>query len=179
MKLREWLVVTAVAAVLAGCASGVQREPSEPGAVASRPAQAVKVAGISVSLSPEAQKLVADSPKFDPDKLAATVRRMLEGRGLLVASDAGLPRAEIVVTDFRVRGSFAAVMFGVMAGTDNVTGDVIVRDPAGKMVRKFRVHAVYGLGGFAGGQDDMRLNWMYEKFGEHTTAELAGTPLKE
>jgi hypothetical protein len=65
-------------------------------------------------------------------------------------------------------------MWGVMAGTDNVTGDVIVRDASGKQVRRFTVNASYGLGGFAGGQDDMRLGWLFDKFAEHTVAELGG-----
>jgi len=42
------------------------------------------------------------------------------------------------------------------------------------VVRKFNVSASYGLGGIAGGQDDVRMNWLYEKFAEHTIAELSG-----
>lgn len=89
-------------------------------------------------------------------------------------NDTAAAQAEIVVTEFRVRGTFSAVMRGVMAGTDNVTGDVVVRDSSGKQLRKFTVNASYGLGGFAGGQDDMRLGWLYEKFAEHTVEELGG-----
>ena len=112
---------------------------------------------------------------FDQDKLLYTVKRGLELNGLMKGDGV---RAEIVVTEFRVKSTVTAVLFGVLAGTDNVTGDVIIRDASGRQLRKFTVHATYGLGGWAGGQDDMRLGWLYEKFAEHTVAELGG-PKKE
>lgn len=173
MQQVKSLLVAMCLVVLAGCASSVQRDASEPAGIAGT---AVKVKSVSVSLSPEAQKLVADNAKFDPDKLLATVRRMVEARGLV--SDAGAGNLDITVTDFRVRSSFTAVMFGVMAGTDSLAGDVVVKDASGKPLRKFKVSASYGLGGLAGGQDDVRLGWLYEKFGEHVSNELAGTPSK-
>jgi len=176
MQQMKLLLVAACLLVLAGCASSVQRESLEAAGQAGQAGAAVKVKSLSVSLSPEAQKLVADNPKFDQEKLVATVRRMVEARGLV--SDAAPANLEIVVTDFRVRSSFTAVMFGVMAGTDSLAGDVVVKDAAGRPIRKFKVSASYGLGGLAGGQDDVRLNWLYEKFGEHTSNELAGVPDK-
>lgn len=172
MQIKSIVAATFVAVVVAGCASGVKREGGDAAAIAGQAVQRLPVGAVSVKLSAEAQKLAADNPKFDQEKLLYTVRRGLEANGLLAS---GTPaRAEIVVTDFRVRGTFSAVMWGVMAGTDNVTGDVIVLDSTGRPMRKFTVNASYGLGGFAGGQDDMRLGWLYEKFTEHTVAELGG-----
>ena len=164
------LAAIAAALVLAGCASGVTRE----GAAAATAGQAMPrlpVSAVSVRLSPEAQKLVADNPKFDAERLLQTVRRYLEANGLV--ESVATARAEIVLTEFRVRSTGAAIMLGMMAGTDNVTGDVIVRDAAGRQLRRFRVNASYGLGGAMGG-DDTRLSWLYEKFAEHTVAELGG-----
>jgi hypothetical protein len=156
----------AVALVLAGCASGVKRDDS------SVVRSVTPVGNVTVSLSPAAQKLAAENPKFDQQQLLSAVRRTLEAKGLLRN---GTPdTAEIVLTEFRVRGTFSAIMWGAMAGADNVTGDVIVRNQRGEQVRKFQVHAVYGLGGIAGGMDDTRLGWLYEKFAEHTAAELGG-----
>ena len=173
---RTYAVALVAAFALAGCASGVKRE-ADASSVAGQAVAKMPVGTVTVSLSPGAQKLAAENPKFDQEKLLYTVRRALEVNGL-VQGGAAAPRAEIVITDFRVRGTFSAVMWGVMAGTDNVTGDVVVRDASGKQLRKFSVNASYGLGGFAGGQDDMRLGWLYEKFAEHTVAELGG-PRKE
>ncbi len=175
-EMRTYLVAIAAAFVLAGCASGVKREGDTP-MVAGQKVTPLPVGAVTVSLSPEAQKLAAENPKFDQEKLLYTVKRTLEVNGL-IKNDPAAPKAEIIVTEFRVRGTFSAVMWGVMAGTDNVTGDVIVRDTSGKQLRRFTINASYGLGGFAGGQDDARLNWLYEKFAEHTVAELGG-PRKE
>ena len=168
--IKAVLAALAIATFIAGCSSGVKRE----GEMALTPGQALPklaVADVSIRLSPEAQKLAADNPKFDPERLRQTVRRYLEANQLVQAG-AGAT-AEIVVTEFRVRGTFAAVMWGAMAGTDNVTGDVLVRDRSGKQVRKFTVNASYGLGGAMGG-DETRLNWLYDTFAEHTVAELGG-----
>jgi hypothetical protein len=174
-RMRTCLVVVAIALAVAGCASGVRREGDAP-SIAGHAVSPLPVSGVTVSLSPEAQKLAVDNPKFDQEKLLYTVKRGLEANGLM-KSDAA-PKVEIVVTEFRVKGTLSAVMLGALAGTDNVTGDVIVRDASGRQLRKFTVHATYGLGGVAGGQDNTRLTWLYEKFAEHTVAELGG-PKKE
>ena len=47
-------------------------------------------------------------------------------------------------------------------------------DARGNLLRKFTVDASYGLGGFAGGIEETRLSWLYEKFTEHTVNELKG-----
>ena len=174
--MKTYVGIAFAALALAGCASGVKREGDVAGVMGQAVAK-LPVSVLTVSLSAEASKLAVDNPKFDQEKLLYTVRRALEVNGLM-GKEPSVARAEIVVTGFRVRGTFSAVMWGVMAGTDNVTGDVIVRDAAGKQLRKFTVNASYGLGGFAGGQDDMRLGWLYEKFAEHAVAELGG-PRKE
>jgi hypothetical protein len=45
-------------------------------------------------------------------------------------------------------------------------------DPAGRALRSFEVNANYAFGGLAGGQDSVRMNWMYDKFAELASAEL-------
>ena len=164
------LAATAAVLALTGCASGVTREGATT-ATAGQAMPRLPVSAVTVRLSPEAQKLAAENPKFDAERLAQTVRRSLEANGLVQGGAAG--RAEIVLTEFRVRSTGAAIMLGVLAGTDNVTGDVIVRDAAGQQLRKFRVNASYSLGGVMGA-DETRLGWLYEKFAEHTVAELGG-----
>ena len=81
--------------------------------------------------------------------------------------------------DFRVRSNFTAVMFGFMAGNDSITGDVVLRDAAGKELNRFEVSASYALGGLAGGMDDARMGWLYEKFAELTVENLGGPESKE
>jgi hypothetical protein len=89
-------------------------------------------------------------------------------------SDVKLPKIEIVITDIRVRSNFSAIMFGFMAGSDSVTGDVIATASDGKELQRFTVSASYALGGLGGGQDDARMGWLYETFAQHTVDELMG-----
>ena len=60
----------------------------------------------------------------------------------------------------------------LFAGADNISGNVHVLDPAGKTLRSFEVSASYAFGGLAGGQDSIRLNYLYEKFAELTRDQL-------
>lgn len=79
---------------------------------------------------------------------------------------------EILVTSIRSRSAFNAVMFGFMAGDDHIKGDVIVRSPDGVELERFAVSASWALGGFAGGQTEARMGWLYETFAKHVVEEL-------
>lgn len=65
-------------------------------------------------------------------------------------------------------------MFGFMAGDDHIHGTVIVRSPDGTELQRFNVNTSYALGGFAGGQTDARMGWLYETFAKHVVDELTG-----
>lgn len=134
-----------------------------------------KAGEVTVALTPAAQKLAADNLKFDQYALLATIHRALEAQNALTREpDGSLPKVEVSVTDIRTRSAFSAVMFGFMAGDDHLKGDVVVRSPAGAELQRFSVSASYALGGLAGGQDDARMNWLYETFAKHTVEELTG-----
>jgi hypothetical protein len=49
---------------------------------------------------------------------------------------------------------------------------VRVLDPGGRARRSFDVSASYVFGGFAGGQDGIRINYLYETFAELTRDQL-------
>jgi hypothetical protein len=164
-----------LAAVLAGCASGVKRHEDADKRRAYFAGGGKLASEVTLSLDKNAQAQLVENVKFDQDKLLATVRRMLGAKGLLAKTpDAKLPKIEIVITDIRVRSNFNAVMWGFMAGDDRVVGDVIARDAAGKDLQRFQVSASYALGGLAGGMDDSRMNWLYETFAEEVAKELTG-----
>lgn len=179
--------IVACAAVLAGCSSGVQR-PSAPGATArtavtqpvtlssSSPARA-----ISIELSEEAKKKAAENLKFNQDTLLDHVKRALVAKDLLKAdAPESAPTLELVITSMRVRSNFSAVMWGFMAGADSIEGEVRVKDAYGAETDRFKVKVSYALGGLAGGQDQARMEWMYEKFAEETVKELTkSTPAKK
>lgn len=104
------------------------------------------------------------------DALTSTLERTLESRGL-VTSD-GDYRLKVVVNDIRVRSTFNAVMWGFMAGNDHLQGDAIVLNLEGEPKYEFGASASYALGGFGGGQDSSRMNWLYEEFSEMIADEL-------
>ena len=51
-------------------------------------------------------------------------------------------------------------------------GNVQVLDAGGSVLPSFDVSASYDFGGFAGGQDRVRINYLYEKFAELTRDQL-------
>lgn len=169
-----WIALV-LAAGLAGCAAGVKRS-DDPEKRTAYFARGGKISpDIGMSLNKAAQAQLSDNLKFDQDKLLDTVKRALRGKELLApAPAADLPTMEIVITDIRVRSSFSAIMFGFMAGDDRVAGEVIARDPTGQERQRFEVSTSYALGGIAGGMDEARLGWVYERFAEELVKELTG-----
>lgn len=162
------------AVVVAGCSSGITR-PSDTGAATSAPAVlsgSNQISAVTITLSGRVKEELAENLKFNQDTLLDHVKRAAEARGLV--GTGALPILEITVTDVRVRSNFSAVMWGFMAGSDHITADVVIRGQAGQQIDKFEVSASYALGGLAGGQDDARMGWLYEKFAEETINALTG-----
>ena len=164
--LRSFMLCLSIVAVV-GCSSQVTRPD---GADADRPVIRA-LQDFTVEMSPDARTQLADNVKFDIDALTSTMKRTLEGRGL-VASE-GDYRLKVVVNDIRVRSTFNAVMWGFMAGNDHLEGDAIVLNMEGEPVYEFGASASYALGGFGGGQDSSRMNWLYEEFSEMIADELS------
>lgn len=169
---KQLISTVAVVFLLAGCASGVTRAPAS---VAQKPAAPAytQFSAVSLSMTSDAKAKALDNLKFDPNRLLDHVRRALEAKALIASGDVALPKLEVVVTSMRVRSNFSAVMWGFMAGADSIEGDIVLTDASGKEVDRFAVSASYALGGLAGGQDDARMGWLYEKFAEETVKELA------
>jgi hypothetical protein len=84
------------------------------------------------------------------------------------------PTLDVVLTDVRVRGTFTAIFWGVLAGPDHIDGTVNLKAPDGHVISAFDVSATYGLGGTAGGQDEARVGWLTEKFSQLVMDELTG-----
>ena len=158
--------ITAALLLLTGCAATIKQDARVNGDVS----RLEGVTQVVALMSPDAAKQQVDNPQFNREELATRLRNRLEAKGLTAPS--ATHRVEIVVTDIRVRGAFAAIMFGFMAGDDHVTGRVRVLDAGGRALRSFEIHATYAFGGVAGGQDGLRMNWMYDKFTDLAEAEL-------
>ncbi|MDP1863735.1 MAG: DUF4410 domain-containing protein [Thiobacillus sp.] len=170
---KKLLSVVAAAFILAGCASGVTRAPSASAERVSAPAYS-QFASVSLSMSAAAKEKALENLKFNPDELLSHVKRALDSRSLISASgNPQLPRIEVVVKDMRVRSNFSAIMWGFMAGSDSIEGEIVLTDALGKEIDRFVVSTSYALGGIAGGQDGTRMSWLYEKFAEETVKELS------
>ena len=160
------LALAAVVGLLAGCAGTIKQDARVNGDVS----RVEGVAQVVAVMSPEALKLQPGNPQFSRDELANFLRRRLESKGLV--APAATHRVEVLVTDIRVRSGVAAIMLGFLAGEDRVTAKVRVLDPNGRALRSFEVKTTYAFGGLAGGQDGMRMNWIYDKFSEMASVEL-------
>jgi hypothetical protein len=134
-------------------------------------AGSLNVRTVQARVSAQAKEQLPDNIKFDLDALRGTVDRALSAAKLEDAASGNM--LDIEVTNVYIRGTFTAVMFGLFAGGDNISGNVRVTDPQGNPLRSFEVSASYALGGYAGGQDSIRLNYLYEKFAELTREQLA------
>jgi hypothetical protein len=165
-------------ALLGACASGVTRmdAPAQGAAAVAVAPIAKNVKAVTLWLNDDAKKLVADNLKFNQDTLRNMVERGLQAQSLVKPESA--QSMDIEITGFRTRSAFTAIMFGFMAGSDNVEGIVTIKGADGKVLKRAKVAASYALGGIAGGMDDSRMNWLYEEFAKHAVAELTGTPAK-
>ena len=170
MRMTAALLV--LCAFLAGCTSGVTRPDHQARAANTL----TEPATLAVTLSDNARKAIGENLKFDQNKLQEVLNRAFDAKGLLAKDNASAAKhVEVQVNDVRVRGTFSAIMFGFMAGNDHLNGTITVSDSNNRPVRHFDVSAAYALGGLAGGQDDARLGWLYEKFAEETVNELSGS----
>jgi hypothetical protein len=170
------LFIPVLVLLLAGCATNVQRYSD---AETPRLIQAnEKIGKAFVTFSDSGQKDHADNAEFDQNVLLDNVKRQLDAKQLMATGDAG-DVLEIKVTGMRVRSTFNAVMWGFMSGSDNVTGEVYLRDASGHLLNHFQVHAGYALGGFAGGIQSVRWDWLYGKFAELTVENLTSEPAKK
>ncbi len=162
------LCMIAVAGLLVtGCAGTVVRKDAPN---AASPSGVLKVRTVAVSVSSKAKEQLPDNLKFDVKALVGTVERALTASDLL-GNETG-NSLDVEVTNVYVRGTFSAVMFGALAGVDNISGNVRVLDANGMPLRTFEISAGYGFGGWAGGQDSIRINYLYEKFAELTRDQL-------
>lgn len=150
--------------LLFGCASQVTKPTDSP-----KP-EVRALRTVSLELSPDAVQKIANDVEFDMESFKSVFIEALESRQL-IASDGDFD-LNVVINEVRVRGTGSAVWLGFLAGDDHITGDAIVLNHEGEEVYTYTANASYALGGFAGGDDATRVNWLYEKFSEIVADEL-------
>jgi hypothetical protein len=161
-----------------GCASGYTRSVAS----SANPYKASiekPVSSVTAELKPEVQEKLKDSLKFDQKVLLEKVELALTNNQILKKDEnIGSARLHIVITHVRVRNTFNAVMWGFMSGDDSIEADILVKDAAGVVMDQFHIKTSYALGGLAGGQDSMRMNWLYEAFAKQVVSAITGEPQK-
>lgn len=157
--------------ILCACAGTVKRDTNYNASVLA----GAKFSTVQINLTDAAKKLQLDNSQFNATDLRLYVERKLDAASMVNANSPY--QISITIESFRVRSAIAAVMFGIMAGTDSINGRVYVTQN-GRSVHSFVVDASYGLGGMMGG-DSTRMNWLYDKFAELTVKELAGETDKQ
>ena len=166
--LRRFAIALLIA-TLAGCASQVTRPPAD--ATATRePVRALTSFEVEISPAGKATMAEPETQKFDMAAFRGVIQRTLDAAKLV--SPEGDFKLTVTIDQLRVRSTFNAIMWGFMAGTDQLNGTATLTRLDGRPVGTFKVGTSYGLGGFAGGQDGSRLNWLYEEFAKVLTQEL-------
>jgi hypothetical protein len=170
--MRVLLTIIALSLVLVGCSAGVTRPDGDTrnhDVLLSEPAD------VTLTLTDSVRKQIGGNLKFDQNHFYEVLKRTFDARGLLAKDGTAAAQHVIIeITDVRVRGTFSAVMWGFLAGNDHLKGRVTLLDADNHPLRYFDVTASYAFGGLAGGQDGMRLDWLYEHFASQTLDELAG-----
>jgi hypothetical protein len=166
MSMLRMLLLVALMSGLTACSGVVTR----PDASSNYAYNGERFSAIKVDLTEQAQSQLADNSTFELDQLKAKLENRLNADGLLAPSQQY--RVQVAVKDIRVRSTFSAIMWGFMAGDDHIQGEVTILDAGDHPIHTFHVKASYALGGFAGGQDGMRMNWLYQRFAELTSEEI-------
>jgi hypothetical protein len=168
MILLRRIAMALLIAALAGCASQVTRLPEATSA--REPVRALTSFEIEISPVAKAAMADAETQKFDLVAFRGVVQRTLDAAKLV--SPDGDFKLTVTIDELRVRSTFNAIMWGFMAGTDQLNGTATLIRLDGRPVGNFKVGTSYGLGGFGGGQDSMRVAWLYEEFAKMLTQEL-------
>ena len=165
MKFLFKLIAIFLLVTCISCSSKVQR-PQEH---SNYKYSGEKYANVELIVSKKASEDPDDIVRFDDKKLRDMIEKKLAVSGLI--EEASNNKVKVEITDIRIRSSFNAFMWGVMAGDDHITGDVSLIREDGKYICKFQVYASYALGGFAG-MNETRMSWLFERFSELTLEEI-------
>lgn len=167
LRYLKWGSMVALFALMAACSSNVRMGNSGPYVYAGE-----KYGKVVVVLSDAVTKDKDKAYRAEDLELDQHIVSAMKASNLF---DENSPSSlRVTVNSIRVRNTFNAVMFGFMAGSDNIDGTVQLVDAAQKPGADFNIHASYSLGGLAGGQSGTRLGWLRDKFAELTVDTILG-----
>ena len=152
---------------LAGCSSNVRVDSDTQ---ASYRYSGEKYGKVVATMADSVASDVDKATRFQQLGLEQAIISRLKQENLYDAQSGNT--VNVVVNSLRVRNAASAIMFGAMAGSDNMEGSVTLKAPDGKVLNKFTIDASYALGGFAGGQNSSRLGYLGQTFGELTAKTI-------
>ncbi len=122
----------------------------------------------------QSDKVSADSKKgIRIEEMDLESRIVAELKSSDLYDDTENNTVKVLINSIYIRNAFNAIMFGFMAGADNIDGTVTIFK--GDMeLASFDIKASYALGGLGGGQNVSRLGWLSNKFAELTTKTILG-----
>jgi len=165
-RIFKFLIAISVA-YLGGCSSNVRRDNDAP---AVYQYSGAKYGKVSTAMSPAIAADADKAARFQELKLEEAIVTQLKEKNLYDEKSENI--VDVVVNALRVRNAATAIMFGFMAGSDNMEGVVTLKASDGKVLNKFTIDASYALGGFGGGQNTARLGYLSRTFGELTAKTI-------
>ena len=165
-RIFKFLIAISVA-YLVGCSSNVRRDNDAP---AVYQYSGAKYGKVSTAMSPEIAADADKAARFQELKLEEAIVTQLKEKNLYDEKSENI--VDVVVNALSVRNAATAIMFGFMAGSDNMEGVVTLKASDGKVLNKFTIDASYALGGFGGGQNTARLGYLSRTFGDLTAKTI-------
>lgn len=169
-KTGRLVALLGLALVLTSCASGV-RQAGETEAPAYQ-YLGQKFGQIKIRLSPELQADRDKALRAQELNLAQAIKNQLQADQ--VFEESSVAEVDVVIHSIRIRHTANAVIFGPLAGTDNIAGIVTLKDTAGKVLTTFSMSAAWPLGGFGESSYPVRLGWLSKRFAESTVNTILG-----
>lgn len=158
---------TVLLGFLSGCAGTANLKEQHSGYTYS----GEKYGKVTVSQSEKVLEDVRKGMRLDEMALDKKIIAQLKSRG--VYDESSQDSVVILINSIYIRNAFNAIMFGVMSGVDNIDGTVTLLKENTELA-KFDVNAAYALGGLGGGQNEVRLTWLSDKFAEQTADMILG-----
>lgn len=168
MKSFILAVIYAVSVIfVSGCASNVALRSQH----ADYKYNGEKYCKVVVTQSDSITKDARKGSRIDEMLLDRKIITQLKASGLY--DESCQDSIKVLVKSIYIRNSFNAIVFGFMAGADSLEGSVTLNN-ANAELATFDINASYALGGTGGGQDNVRLGWLSEKFAELTVKTILG-----
>jgi len=166
MKIVKFIAVLGLVSLISACSGTVKTMPEN----SSYKYNGEQYGVVSISL---AQAKISDEGSFNAEVFKTTLENTLKEQGLM--SDGQQTTLRVDLKNVNLRSQGAAVLLGFLAGSDTIEGTVTLLDANNQIINKFDVDASYAAGGLIGGQDGMRMDWLYAKFAELTWQTIKGS----